>query len=221
MTDEVEKVPVALDSLVRLRDAMTLAVDGAFDEALGRLAAGSPGVAGEVEQIARTLIGDFRMLVSQHAFAIDEFLSAKGELHRKLDTIHEQQAAIQRLSAPIIDVWDGVITVPLTGDLDGAYAQELTARLLARIASSRVAWVIVDLTGAARLDTVLAGHLVRLARAIRLMGAECMVTGIGPQAAQTLVSLDVSLAELRPLSSLKEGLKHCLTRTASAGLNAR
>lgn len=201
------------DDLTRLRDALVLASDGGFDDALLRLGAGEPGPTAEVEQAARALISDFRMLVAQHSFALDEFLAAKRELQRKLDTIELQQAAIRNLSAPIIDVWEGVVTVPLAGDIDGAYAEELASRLLARIERSRVVWVILDLTGAAQLDTRLANHLVNLARAIRLMGAQCLVTGIGPQAAQTLVSLGVSLDGLHPLSSLREGLKHCLARS--------
>lgn len=198
------------EHLTRLRDALHRAIDGDFDDALQRLGPGEPGLTAEVEQAARALIGDYRMLVAQHSFAIDEFLVAKRELHHKLATIEQQQAAIQKLSAPIIDVWDGVVTVPLAGDIDGGHADELAARLLARIERSRVAWVILDLTGAAHLDTRLANHLITLSRAIRLMGAQCLVTGIGPQAAQTLVSLGVSLAGLRPLSSLREGLKYCL-----------
>lgn len=216
MTDAGHPLAEVNDRLTRLRDALNVAADGDFDAALQRLGAAEPGLTAEVEQAARGLISDYRMLVAQHSFAIDEFVAAKHELQRKLDTIHQQHAAIQKLSAPIIDVWDGVVTVPLTGDVDGAYADELAARLLARIERSRVAWVIVDLTGAAELDTRLANNLLQLSRAVRLMGAQCLITGIGPQAAQTLVSMGVSLAGLHPLSSLREGLKHCISRTGAA-----
>jgi rsbT co-antagonist protein RsbR len=215
MTDDEQPLTTIDANLARLRDALNAAVDGDFAGALHRLGAALPGPTTEVDQAARALIGDYRTLVAQHSFAIDEFLAAKHELHRKLDTIQQQHAAIQKLSAPIIDVWDGVVTVPLSGDIDSAYAEELAARLLARIERSRVAWVIVDLTGAAQLDTQLANHLLQLSRAIRLMGAQCLVTGIGPQAAQTLVSLGVSLEGLRPLASLRDGLKFCLSRSAA------
>lgn len=216
MTDDAI-VPVPADSLAGLHDALDRAADGDFDAALAGLARAAPGVPAGLVQAARTLIDDYRMLVAQHSFSIDEFLLAKRELQRKLGTIERQQAAILRLSAPIIDVWDGVVTVPLIGDLDGACAQDLASRLLAHIERSRVAWVIVDLTGAAELDTSLAGRLLDLSRAIRLMGADCLVTGIGPQAARTLVTLGVSLAGLRPLSSLREALKYCLAQAATRG----
>jgi rsbT co-antagonist protein RsbR len=215
MTESVT-VSVPLDSLVRLRDALQVAIDGGFDDALARLAAEALDVPGEVGQAARALIADYQALVVQQAFSIDEFLAAKRELQRKLDTIEQQQAAIQRLSAPIIDVWDKIVTVPLT-DLDAAYADELSARLLARIADSKLAWVIIDLTGAPGMDTTLAEHLIRLAQSIRLMGAECLVTGIGPKAAQTLAALDVSLTGLHTLASLKDGLKHCIALASRSG----
>jgi anti-anti-sigma regulatory factor len=208
-------VPAPTDSLTRLQDALSRAADGEFDEALAGLALAAPGLPAGLLQAARALVGDYRMLVTQSIFSTDEFLLAKRELHRKLDTIERQQAAIQKLSAPIIDVWEGVVTVPLTGDLDGAYAQELASRLLSHIERSRIAWVIVDLTGTSQLDTTLAGHLIGISQAIRLMGAQCLVTGIGPEAAQTLVTLGVSLSGLRPLSSLREALKHCLAQTAA------
>jgi rsbT co-antagonist protein RsbR len=70
--------------------------------------------------------------------------------------------------------------------------------------------VILDLTGVAQIDAALAGHLVQLARAVRLMGARALVTGIGPGVARTLAGLDVSLAGLHPLASLRDGLKFCL-----------
>jgi rsbT co-antagonist protein RsbR len=213
MTTSQSDDPVDPTALARLREAMTLATDGSFDAAVRLLEPPSPGPLGELERAARALIVDFRALVVQHTFSIEEFSASKRELLAQLKTIKEQQAAIQTLSAPIIDVWDDILTVPLTGDLDPACAQDLAARLLARLGRSRVAWVILDLTGAEQIDTTLAEHLVRLARAVRLMGAECLVTGLGPQVAQTLASLAIPLEGLRPLANLKDGLKFCLART--------
>lgn len=212
MTAERPDEPVDSAALGRARQAMQLAVDGRFDDALALLDPPGAGELGELMRTARALIADYRALVAHHTFSIEEFGASKRELLARLATIKEQQAAIQTLSAPIIDVWDDIVTVPLTGELDPTCAQELSARLLARLGRSGVAWVILDLTGADRIDATLADHLVRLARAVRLMGAECLVTGLGPQVAQTLAALELPLTGLRALASLKDGLKFCLAR---------
>jgi rsbT co-antagonist protein RsbR len=213
MTASLQDDPVDPTALARVREAILLAADGNFAAAARLLEPPSPGALGELERAARALISDYRALVAQHSFSIEEFSASKRELLMRLDTIKEQQAAIQTLSAPIIDIWDDILMAPLTGELDPACAQDLATRLLARLGRSRVAWVILDLTGAEQIDATLAGHLVQLARAVRLMGAECLLTGLGPQAAQTLVTLAIPLEGLRSLASLKDGLKFCLART--------
>ncbi|MBL9102517.1 MAG: STAS domain-containing protein [Myxococcales bacterium] len=202
--------PLEPAAAARLREAILLTADGGFDAALALIAAPSSGPLAGLEQAVRSLIADYRGLVAHHTFSIDEFAASKRELLTRLDTIRAQQAAIRTLSAPILEIWDGVVAVPLIGELDAAGPQELAARLLARLARSRVAWVILDLTGVAEIDAALAGHLVQLASAVRLMGARGLVTGIGPGVARTLVGLDVSLAGLVALASLRDGLKHCI-----------
>lgn len=205
-------VSVSAARLARVREALSRAAEGDFDAALGRLDGAPADEFGEIERAVRSLIIDFRLAIEQNSISIEEFSASKRELLDKLDTIEAQHAAIQRLSAPIIDVWDGVVTVPLSGVLDRSGAQELTARLLAQIRREHTAWVILDLTGATQLDREIAERLLRLASAVRLMGARCMVTGIGPQMAQILVSLGVSTDALRPVATLKEGLKLCMSR---------
>lgn len=205
-------VSVSAARLALLREALGRAAEGDFDAALPGLDGATADEFGEIERAVRGLITDFRLAIEQNALSIEEFSASKRELLDKLDTIEAQHAAIQRLSAPIIDVWDGVVTVPLSGVLDSSGAQELTARLLAWIHREHTAWVVLDLTGATQLDREIAERLLRLSSAVGLMGARCMVTGIGPQIAQILVSLGVSTDALRPVASLKEGLKLCMSR---------
>jgi rsbT co-antagonist protein RsbR len=212
MAEDSPPVPVPAARLANLRDAVERAVEGAFEQALRRLHGPPADEFGAVERAIFGLIDDFRLAIEQNAQAIEDFSRSKGELLATIDKIGEQHAAIQKLSAPIIDVWDDVVTVPLSGVLDRSGAQELTTRLLAWIHRARTAWVILDLTGATRLDLEIAELLVRLASAVRLMGAQCLVTGLGPQVAQSMVSLGISTADLRPVASLKEGLKLCMSR---------
>lgn len=135
---------------------------------------------------------------------------AKLELERQLATIQEQQKAILELSAPVINVWDSVLTVPLIGTMDNNRANELIERLLGAASRSTTRYVILDLTGVDALDTSIAGHLLRLLRSLRLLGVEGLVTGISPQVSQTMVGLGVELEDVRTFRSLRESLRFCM-----------
>jgi rsbT co-antagonist protein RsbR len=131
---------------------------------------------------------------------------------QRLATIERQRLAIADLSAPIIDVWDGILALPVVGLVDTQRSIEMTERLLERIASSGAESVIVDLTGVDVVDTMTANHLLQMIRSASLLGAFSVLSGISPLIAQTLVQLDVDLAEITTVRNLKEALKTCLRR---------
>ena len=135
---------------------------------------------------------------------------SKLELERRLATIQDQQGAIYELSAPVINVWDSVLTVPLIGVMDNDRTNELIERLLAAASRSGTRYVILDLTGVDALDTSIAGHILRLLRSLRLLGVEGLVTGISPQVAQTMVGLGVDLEDVLTFRSLRESLRFCM-----------
>jgi rsbT co-antagonist protein RsbR len=141
---------------------------------------------------------------------ISNSVRTKLELERRLVTIQDQQRAIHELSAPVINVWDNVLTVPLIGTMDNQRANELIERLLGAVGRSGTRYVILDLTGVDALDTSIAGHLLRLLLSLRLLGVEGLVTGISPQVAQTMVGLGVEFENVRTFRSLREGLRHCM-----------
>jgi rsbT co-antagonist protein RsbR len=134
----------------------------------------------------------------------------KLELERRLATIENQQRAIHELSAPVINVWDKVLTVPLIGMMDTQRANELIERLLAAASHSDTRYVILDLTGVDALDTSIAGHLLRLLQSLRLLGVEGLVTGISPRVAQTMVGLGVDMDDVQTFRSLRESLRYCM-----------
>lgn len=221
MPEDSSQISVETERLLRLQRATTLAAEGSFGEALELLEDSSQGALGELERALRSLIADYKLAIEQNAFAIAEFSATRRELEQKIETIDEHRETIQRLSAPIIDVWEGVVTVPLTGTPDERHTNELTARLLTRIASTHIAWVILDLTGTPQIDTMIASQLVKLSQAIRLMGADCLITGLGAEVAKTLVSLGVSLQGVRSIATLKEALKYCLFQKGPAERRVR
>jgi rsbT co-antagonist protein RsbR len=216
LREEPKRVAVAVERLARLQQAVTLAAEGSFLEALKLLAASEQDELGEVERTVRSFIKDYKLAIEQSALSVEEFAESRRELERKIEMIEEQQAAIQKLSAPIIDVWEGIVTVPLTGDLDSARMYELAKRLLIHIQSTQTSWVILDLTGTAQLDGEAGGSLLRLSSAVRLMGTECLLTGIGDSVARMLVTSGISLEGIRTVASLRQGLKYCLSRARSA-----
>lgn len=146
---------------------------------------------------------------------IDELLELRSMVEiaeQRLATIERQRLAIADLSAPIIDVWDGVLALPVVGLVDTQRSIEMTERLLERIAESGAESVIVDLTGVDTVDTMTANHLLQMIRAASLLGAFSVLSGISPQIAQTLVQLEVELTEITTVRNLKEALKTCLRR---------
>src|SRR6185312_5260672 len=139
----------------------------------------------------------------------DEF----SELEAKLETIEMQQAAIRELSTPIIEVWQGVLCLPVVGVVDSQRSAEMTETLLETIVSKQARMAIVDITGIDVMDTKTADHFIKMARAVRLLGAECIVSGINPGIAQTLTHIGVDLTGVRTLRSLRDALQLYLRET--------
>ncbi|MBD3285898.1 STAS domain-containing protein, partial [candidate division WOR-3 bacterium] len=121
--------------------------------------------------------------------------------------IEQQKQAIQELSNPIIKIWDQVLVLPLIGSLDTRRSQNLTENLLQDIATTQSKIAIMDITGVPAVDSAVANHLLKTISSVKLLGAECVVTGIRPEVAQTIVHLGVDLSEIETLANLAEGLK--------------
>ncbi|AKT42119.1 STAS domain-containing protein [Chondromyces crocatus] len=141
---------------------------------------------------------------------IDEMKRRELDLAEKLAIIEQQRSAIHAMSAPIIQVWDGVLALPVVGMLDRERAGEITARILDAVVESGARYAILDLTGVEVVDEVTADHLLRILRAIQLLGAQGLITGIRPAVAQTLTALQAGFAGVRTLSSLRDALKLCM-----------
>lgn len=122
--------------------------------------------------------------------------------------IAAQAATIRELSTPLIPIGDGVLVVPIVGRIDHVRANVLLERLLAGVAERRAHAAILDLTGVAEIDAEAANGLVQVARAVRLLGATAVVTGVHPAVARTLIALNVDLAGLVTLDSLQSGLRY-------------
>jgi rsbT co-antagonist protein RsbR len=117
-----------------------------------------------------------------------------------------------RRSTPVVRLWDGVLALPLIGTLDSARTQVVMESLLQRIVESGAALAIIDITGVPTVDTLVAQHLLKTVAAARLMGADCIISGIRPQIAQTIVHLGVALGDVTTKATLADALAVAFNR---------
>jgi rsbT co-antagonist protein RsbR len=117
----------------------------------------------------------------------------RGAGQRSQRGCHDKQEEIAELSTPVVQLWDGILALPLIGTLDSARTQVVMENLLQRIVDTEAEIAIIDITGVPTVDTLVAQHLLKTVAAARLMGADCLISGIRPQIAQTIVHLGVEL----------------------------
>lgn len=138
------------------------------------------------------------------------------ELEEKLGTVEQQRAAIRSLSTPIIEVWNGVLCLPVVGVMDTARSAEMTSSLLQTIVEKETRYAIIDITGIDVMDTRTVDHFIRMAKAIRLLGAECALTGLNPHIAQTVVHMGLDLSDIVTHRSLRDALYRYVAQPAGA-----
>jgi len=129
------------------------------------------------------------------------------------DVIRRQQEDMLELSTPVVKLWDGIIALPMIGTLDSARTQVVMESLLQRIVETGAQIAILDITGVPTVDTLVAQHLIKTVTAIRLMGGDCIISGVRPQIAQTIVHLGVDLAGVTTKASIADALALALQRT--------
>jgi rsbT co-antagonist protein RsbR len=128
------------------------------------------------------------------------------------DVIRRQQEELIELSTPVVKVWDGILAVPLIGTLDSARTQVVMESLLQQIVDTGSAIAIIDITGVPTVDTLVAQHLLKTVAAARLMGADCIISGVRPQIAQTIVHLGVDLGDVITKPTLAHALSLAFRR---------
>jgi rsbT co-antagonist protein RsbR len=127
--------------------------------------------------------------------------------------IADQADAMLELSTPVMKLWEGVIAVPLVGTLDSARTQLVMEKLLETLVATGAEHAVLDITGVLTVDTEVAQHLLKTVSAARLLGTECIVSGIRPQVAQTIVSLGIEFGDIATKATLADALAHALNRS--------
>lgn len=172
-------------------------------------------------QLRRAYQGDAEALAAE-TWAATELLDAMGlhttEVYQKSreSVIKRQQEELLELSTPVVKLWDGILALPIIGTLDSARTQVVMESLLQAIVQTNSRVAIIDITGVPTVDTVVAQHLLKTVTAARLMGADCIISGVRPQIAQTIVHLGINLLDVTTKATLAAAFKTALDRMGLA-----
>ncbi|MBN2380896.1 tetratricopeptide repeat protein [candidate division WOR-3 bacterium] len=162
-------------------------------------------------EIFRLKNEELERMVSERTEELEKELTDRKrieeELKDKLKLIEDQRAAILDLSTPVIKIWEGILVIPLIGLLDSKRAQHLTEELLTSVSSTLSRIAIIDITGVPTVDSAVANHLVKTVESVKLLGTRCIITGIRPEVAQTIIHLGIDITGLRTMATLAEGLR--------------
>jgi rsbT co-antagonist protein RsbR len=153
---------------------------------------------------------DFTRIVDDLGLFLLETYSQAREL-----VISEQADALLELSTPVVKLWDGIVALPLVGTLDSTRTQVVMEKLLQALVDTGSEHAIIDITGVSAVDTQVAQHLLKTVMAARLLGAECIISGIRPQIAQTVVALGIEFGDVSTKASLSDALLLALRRSGS------
>lgn len=155
-------------------------------------------------------------------WALTQLLDGLGlfttEVHQKQreEVIHRQQQELLELSTPVVQLYENILALPLIGTLDSQRTQIVMESLLQQIVETGAMIAIIDITGVPTVDTLVAQHLLKTVAAARLMGADCIISGIRPQIAQTIVHLGVNLNDVITKATLADAFMVALNRTGAS-----
>jgi rsbT co-antagonist protein RsbR len=168
------------------------------------------GFAGDAEGLANASWTISTLLDKLGLYTIEVFQKARDQI------IVRQQQELLELSTPVVKLWQGILALPLIGTLDSARTQVVMESILQKIVDTGAAIAIIDITGVPMVDTLVAQHLMKTIAAARLMGADCIISGIRPQIAQTIVHLGVNLEDVITKATLADAFLVALERTGAA-----
>jgi rsbT co-antagonist protein RsbR len=162
---------------------------------------------GDAQGLAEDVWSTTALLDKLGLFTVEAFVKSREEL------IQRQQREMMELSTPVVQLWENILALPLIGTLDSERTQVVMESLLHKIVETGASIAIIDITGVPTVDTLVAQHLLKTVAAARLMGADCIISGIRPQIAQTIVHLGVNLSDVTTKASLADAFSIALKRT--------
>jgi rsbT co-antagonist protein RsbR len=167
----------------------------------------SEAYAKEPTALAQEMWNSTELLDSLGLYTTEIYLKSREQVIRR------QQEDMLELSTPVVKLWEGVLALPLIGTLDSARTQVVMESLLEAIVQTNSRVAIIDITGVPTVDTVVAQHLLKTVTAARLMGADCIISGVRPQIAQTIVHLGINLLDVTTKATLSDAFALAMQRS--------
>jgi rsbT co-antagonist protein RsbR len=162
------------------------------------------------DQVFEAIWSSTKLLDSLALITTEAYITTREEL------ILRQQQELMELSTPVVKLWDGILALPIIGTLDSARTQVVMESLLQSVVATNSKFAIIDITGVPTVDTLVAQHLLKTITAARLMGAECIISGVRPQIAQTIVHLGINLEDVITKAKLADAFALALQRSGRA-----
>lgn len=163
-------------------------------------------ITGDSKALSREIWNITVVLDKLGLYTVESYIKSREEI------IFRQQREMIELSTPVVQLWNGILALPLIGTLDSERTQVVMESLLTKIVETASYVAIIDITGVPTVDTLVAQHLLKTVAAAKLMGAECIISGIRPQIAQTIVHLGVNLEDVTTKATMAEALKSALIK---------
>jgi rsbT co-antagonist protein RsbR len=164
-------------------------------------------LAGKQDELFDTIWTTTQLLDRLALITTETYMATREEL------ISRQQQELLELSTPVVKLWDGILALPIIGTLDSARTQVVMESLLQEVVATNSKYAIIDITGVPTVDTLVAQHLLKTITAARLMGAECIISGVRPQIAQTIVHLGINLEDVITKARLSDAFALALKRS--------
>jgi len=197
-----------------------------IEEVLSSVAAGDLDIRIEskVEDDLTGIEEAINILIDDLTHELKQSINMQNELQEKLKKIQEQQKTIvqqqedlMELSSPVSKVWDNILILPVIGTLDSQRTQVMMENLLQKIVDTGCTMAILDITGVPTVDTQVANHLLKTTTSARLLGADCIISGISPAIAQTIVHLGIDLSAIRTKATLQDAMIYAMKQNKKSG----
>jgi anti-anti-sigma regulatory factor len=187
-------------------------IGSVYEESVAQSMELSLAIAQFLEILSKVAAGDYTVRVPQD-FEMEVLASLGKSINLAIAKVEERsglEELLKELSTPVLHAWEGVIVMPLIGTLTSNRAQEAMERVLNSITEKRAKVAIIDITGVAVVDTMVAQHLIRTIKAVKVLGSDAIITGISAEVASILVKIGVEVEQLVTRSSLREGLQYAI-----------
>jgi len=163
-----------------------------------------------IEEAINILIDDLTYELKQSKNMQTELQEKLNKIQEQQKTIVQQQEDLMELSSPVTKVWDNILILPVIGTLDSQRTQVMMENLLQKIVDTGCTMAILDITGVPTVDTQVANHLLKTTTSARLLGADCIISGISPAIAQTIVHLGIDLSAIRTKATLQDAMIYAM-----------